>query len=441
MFSRRDLGLLIAPLIVEQFLSVTIGIADTVMVASCGEASVSAVALVDSINQLLQRVFAALATGGAIITSQYLGREDRQGAARSAKQLVWVTFFISLGVGVVAFAFCGGIITGIYGSLEPLVFGHAKSYFYLSAASYPFIAVYNVSAALFRSQGNSKVSMFTALLMNIGNIGGNALFIYGFGMDVFGAGLSTLLSRVVGAVVLLWLLCRGSGLLAGESLRPMELEAATVGRILRVSVPSGVENSLFHVGKLMVQGLVASMGTMALAANAMANSLSSVVNIPGNAIGLALITVVGHCVGNGDYRAAHSYMLKLVGVAMAAALVMDSAFFFLAEPLTGFYGLSAETATLAARILRASSVAHALVWSLAFVLPNGLRAAGDVRFTMIGSGAIMWTCRIGLSYLFCGPMEMGLMGIWAAMFVDWAVRMVVFVWRFFSGRWQNRQVV
>lgn len=441
LFTRKDLTRLIVPLVIEQLLSVTIGIADTVMVAGCGEASVSAVSLIDSINILLLQVFSALATGGAIICAQYLGGEDRDSAALAAEQLVLVTTVLSLGIMALVLAFCGGIISLIYGTLEPLVLHHAESYFYLTGLSYPFIAVYNVSAALFRARGNAKVSMFTSLVMNIFNIGGNALFIFGFNMDVFGAGLATLLSRIAGAAVMVWLMCHGDGLLAGTDLRRLKYNPAMVRGILRVGIPSGLENSIFQVGKLLVQGLIASFGTMALAANAMANSISGLVSIPGNALGLAMITVVGQCVGAGSYEEARSYINKIMGAAVASAFVMDVILFFAAKPMSSLYGLSPETGALATEILRYYCVFQFTLWPWAFTLPNALRAAGDVRFTMAASVATMWVFRIGFSYFLCGPFQMGLMGVWAAMFIDWGARAALFIWRLLSGRWKNHRVV
>lgn len=411
------------------------------MVASCGEASVSAVSLVDSINILILQIFSALSTGGAVICAQYLGRGDRENASKAAGQLMLVTSLLSLGVMALALTFCGGILRVIYGDLDPLVMSHAKSYFYLTAAAYPFIALYNVSAALFRARGNSRVSMMTAFIMNLVNIVGNYIFIYIYKMDVAGAGLSTFLSRVASAVVMLWMLCHGDGLLAGVELRKIRYDKGIVASVLKVGIPSGLEGGIFQVGKLMVQGLIASFGTIALAANAMANSISSMTNIIGSAVGLAMITVVGQCVGADDYDGAHRYMLQLNGVSMAASVVICGALFIFARPLTTLYGLSAETAEIALEIVYALCLTQPLLWSGAFGLPCGLRASGDAKFTMVASIATMWVFRIGCSYLFTGVFHMGLMGVWAAMFVDWAARSAVFYTRFFTGGWRNRKVV
>ena len=390
---------------------------------------------------LLLQIFAALATGGAIVWSQYLGKEDPDNAGLAAKQLVLVTTLLSVVIMAVCLVFCHGILRGIYGQLDADVMSGSQTYFFLTAISYPFIALYNAGAALFRAQGNSRVSMFTSLLMNAINISGNAVLIYGFSWGVAGAATATLVSRIIGAAVMIWLLCHGSGFLSGDTLFHFNWQSGMVKNILRVGIPSGLENGMFHIGKLLVQGLIASFGTMAIAANAMTNSVTGFVNVPGNAIGLALITVVGQCVGAGDFDAAKKYILKLTGLAYLCAWALSFALFFADGPLTHLFGLSPETARLAEEVINTFCIATVFFWPGAFTVPNGLRAAGDVRFTMLVSVMSMWVFRIGCSYLFCRAFDLGLVGVWLAMYVDWIVRMIVFGVRLFRGGWKNRQVV
>ena len=274
MFSRKDLQRLIIPLIVEQFLSITIGMADTVMVSVCGEAAVSGVSLVDAINILMINIFSALATGGAIVSSQYIGREDLGKACEAAKQLVLAVFVLSTAIGAI-FVFGGPQVLGLlYHDIEADVMASAESYFFLTALSYPFIALYNAGAALFRAMGNSKVSMTISIVMNCINIGGNALFIFGFDMGAAGAALATLISRIVGAVFILVLLRRSTNIIHIDSYLRLGLHPGMIKNILEIGIPNGLENGMFQLGKIIVQGMIASYGTAAIAANAVCNSIA-----------------------------------------------------------------------------------------------------------------------------------------------------------------------
>ena len=302
LFSANDLKKLILPLIAEQFLAITVGMADTVMVSSVGEAAVSGISIVDQINTLLIQVFAALATGGAVVASQYLGRRERNHAVESAKQLYYVTLLLSLFIGVVCVVTNRGLLSFIYGRVEPDVMENAATYFWLSALSYPFIALYNAGAALFRSMGNSKVSLYASLGMNVINIGGNALLIYGLHWGVAGAAAASLLSRLAAAVMVTVLLLNPGHPIYLHELHKPTFHPGMVKSILRIGIPTGLENGMFQVGKLLVAGMITTYGTAAIAANAVCNNVTSMNNIPASAIGLAAVTVVGRCVG-ARYRA------------------------------------------------------------------------------------------------------------------------------------------
>jgi putative MATE family efflux protein len=441
MFSRRDLWRLILPLVIEQLLAVTIGMADTVMVASVGEAAVSGISLVDSVNILLINIFSALATGGAIIAAQYIGREDRENACAAAKQLLLASTAVSLVIMAGCMFFQRPLLTLIFGQIEPLVMDNANTYFFLSALSYPFLAVYNSGAALFRSMNNSKISMVTSVGMNLINIAGNALTIYGFHMGVTGAGLSSLISRAAGAAAMLVLLQNPHNLIHIEHIWKPELRPRMIRNILQIGIPNGLENGMFQIGKILVQSLIASFGTAAIAANAVASSVASLAQIPGGAIGLGMITVVGQCVGARDYRQARSYTLKLTGVSYASLIAMNLISLVLLDPLIGMYNLSPEGMELARLILLWQIGVSSALWPASFTLPNGLRAANDVKFTMLVSIFSMWVFRIGFSYLLAQWLQMGLLGVWLAMYVDWAVRIVFFLFRFFRGRWMNKQII
>ncbi len=441
MFTRKQLIQLIVPLVIEQFLAMAVGAADTVMVASCGEAAVSAVSLVDSISVLLINIFSALATGGAVIAAQYIGRQDAANARTAAKQLIYVVSFLSVLIAAAALIFRRSILSMVFGHIDAEVMDNALTYFWISAVSYPFLAVYNGGAALFRSMGNSKISMLVSLLMNGINIVGNAILIYGFNMGVAGAATATLFARILAAVLMMVLLRNPRYVLSVRDLHKIRIRFDMIRSILRVGVPNGVENSLFQVGKILVSSLIATFGTSAIAANAVANSLCSIAVIPGSALGLAMITVVGQCVGAGDYQQTRHYAGVLMKLSYLAMFITNLLTTVLAGPLVGFYNLSGTTAVTAQHLVMIHSGMAIIFWPASFTLPNALRAAGDAKFTMVVSMLSMWIFRIGFSFLLGQALNMGVEGVWWAMIIDWVARVTCFVLRFKGTRWQEKRLI
>ena len=390
LFPRQALVALLLPLIAEQALSVTIGLADTLMVSSVGEAAVSGVSLVDSFNTLMIQIMSALATGGAVVTSQYIGHQEPKNAKAAAAQILFVLSSFSVLVAAV----------GIFGSIDADVMHYAETYFLLSALSYPFIGLYNAGAALFRAQGNSKISMLSSLVMNVVNIGGNAVLIYGFGMGVMGAALASLVSRAIACAVVLYLLQKPDCALRVDSLRAMAPNGGLIRRILRVGIPAGIENGMFQIGKLSVSSLTSTLGTAAIAANAVANTTTTFLNIPANAVGMAALTVVGQCLGAGEKEQAVYYSRRLMLTAYCGAWVMNlSAFFFANRFAVSLFNLSPEAQAMALDIMVWFNIVSLFVWPSSFTLPNILRAAGDARFTMTVSIVSMWAFRVGFCYL------------------------------------------
>ncbi|MDD3336240.1 MAG: MATE family efflux transporter [Eubacteriales bacterium] len=441
MFSRQDLVRLIIPLVIEQTLTVLIGMADTVMVSSVSESAVSAISLVDSINILLIQLFSAMATGGAVVAAQYLGRRESHNACKAAKQLMYVSLFIALGISAIGIALCEPILRLCFGGLSDATMSYCKTYFYLSCLSYPALALYNGGAALLRAMGNSKASMYTSLLMNLTNIVGNALFIYGMHIEVMGAGIATLISRFLGAAIMVrMMLNRYAPIHIERALNP-EMDFPMIKRIFRQGIPNGIENSIFQVGKLMVAGMVAMFSETIIAANAVSDKIATFTNLPGIAINLAMVAVVGQCIGAGDKEQAKYYTKLLVGLTWVLMILSNTFLYFMGGTLCTLFNLSPEGIEASVKVLRLFAIMGALFWTLSFSLPSSLRAAGDSRFTMIVSVSVMWTVRIGFSYLFVYWFHMGLMGIWLAMCLDWVFRAAIFVWRYLSGKWLNQRVI
>lgn len=440
-FSSHALRRLILPLVAEQILAVTVGMVDTVMVAGLGEDAVSGVSLVGSINILLTQIFAALATGGAVAVSQYLGQRDEKNASSCAVQLTYIMVLVSAVIGALTFVFNRDLLAFIYGDVDKAVMENAYVYMSLSALTYPFIALYNAGAALFRSMGNSRVSMLVSIVVNIMNVGGNALFIYCYSMGVFGAGLATLISQITAAVIITALLLHkrcpvNLRRIFREPVRPHML-----GSILRVGIPNGLENSNFHIGKLLVSRLIVTFGTASIAANAIIGNICTIANIPGNAISLAIITVIGQCVGAGNYKIARIYVRRLMLLTYVCMGALATVLFILAPQVVSLFNVSPEAAQLSVECLRYVFVLTATVWPLSFVLPSALRAAGDIKLTMIVSVVSMWLVRVAASYLLAQTFGLGLLGTWMAMTFDWGVRALFYSIRIKGRAWENKRVI
>lgn len=436
LFSQKALLVLLGPLLVEQLLSVTVGMADTMMVSTCGEAAISGVSLVDMINNLIIVLFGALATGGAVVVSQYLGAREQRQAQDSSAQLILLSALLGAGAGVLSLVFARGLLRTVYGSIAPEVLDAGVRYLRVTALSYPALALYNAGAALFRSMGNSRISMQISVLMNLVNILGNAVCIFVLGMGVEGVAWPSVISRTLAAGLILRRCYRpGQALQVPRTLR---LDSRLARRILAIGIPSAFENSLFQAGRVLVVSMISTFGTVQIAANAVANNLDGMGCIPGQAVGLAMITVVGRCIGAGDHRQAVAYTRKLLLWAYIAMGIFNGAILLFLRPLVGIYALSGETMELAVLLVRIHAGFAILLWPASFVLPNALRAANDVRFTMVVSVLSMVVWRIGFSYLLGVQMGYGALGVWAAMVVDWVCRVICFVWRFASGAWKRQ---
>ena len=440
-FDRKMLVKLIVPMVIEQLLSVTVGMADMIMVSGAGEEAVSGISLVNSINVLLIMVFAAMASGGSVVVSQLLGSGDREKACKGANQQMMICILIAVVVTAAALVFNRSILVLIYGSVDALVMENAVKYFYITALSFPFLAVYNAGSALFRVMGNSHISMFMSVIMNVINIAGNAVFVFGFHMGVEGVACPTLISRFVAALVLLVLIRNEKLPVHVDKRLRLGWDGEMLKKIMRIGVPQSLENSMFQVGKLLTQSLISGFGTAAIAANACASTVEMLADIPGTAMSLALVTIVGRCVGAGEYGQARNYTGKLIRITYIFMIVLNMILLLLAQNIAGWYNLTELGTHYAVQLIVYHSICCMLIWPLAFTLASALRSAGDAKFTMTSSVISMWIFRIVLAYVIAEGMNMGVLGVWIAMTIDWAVRAVLNVTRFLGGRWETKSLV
>lgn len=441
LFGNKDLALLIFPLVIEQLLAVLVGMADSVMIASVGEAAVSGVSLVDSVMNLCITLFAALATGGAVIAGQYLGYRDEENAGKAASQLVQFVLVTALAITGVMYLGKGFILKNVFGNIDADVAAHAETYLMIVSASIPFIALYNGGAAIFRTMGNSKVSMIVSIIMNTINVVGNGVLIYGFHMGTAGVALPTLVSRMVAAFLILLLLMRSRGLIRLEPVKRIRFDWGMIRKILKIGVPNGLENGMFQLGKIMVLSLVSTFGTSAIAANAVSNTVSLFQILPGMAINLAVTTVVARCVGAGDYEQAEYYTKKLLLIIYTTLLVINVAIYLAQPMILQIYGLTDQTAESAWNILTFHGIGSVVIWPLAFSVPCTLRAAGDAKIPMYISIASMWIFRVVFSHILGKYLGMGVFGVWVAMVIDWCVRGALMTARYKRGRWKQMRTI
>ena len=434
---------LLIPVVLEQLLNSIMGTADTMMVSNVGSAAISAVSLVDSINVLVIQAFSALAAGGAIVCAQYIGQRNKEKANESARQVLFIITAISVAVSLICLVFQKPLLRLIFGSVEAEVMRASEIYFFYTALSFPFIAAYDSAASIFRAQDNTRGPMTISMISNVMNIAGNAIMIWVFHMGVAGAALSTLISRIFCAVVVLIQLRKereGQEIVVRDyfKIRP---NWSMIKRILGIGIPSGVENSMFQLGKLAIQSTVSTLGTAAIAAQAMTNILENLNGIAAIGVGVGLMTIVGQCLGAGRKDEAVYYIKKLCVIAEIVVLTSCLIVFALTKPVTILGGMEKESADMCFHMVMWITIMKPLVWTMAFVPGYGLRAAGEVKFSMITSCCTMWACRFCLCVFLIRVMGFGPMGVWIGMFADWTVRSIIFTWRFHSRKWLQHKVI
>ena len=446
-FSRKDIRKIVIPILLQNLLGIAIGMIDSMMVSNKGEAAFAGVSLVNSLDTVLITLFSALTAGGSVVLAQAMGRKDREYACSAAKQMLYITTIAAATISASVLILRKPILQLLFGNVEQSVMDSALAYFFFIAISFPFLAVeYSVGATL-RAQGDSMTSLKISMLMNVLNIGGNAILIYGVDLGAAGAAIATLFSRVIGATIKLFIIHKKSLYIRIQKLFRYRPDGGMIKAILRIGVPNGIENTMFQFGRLMTSSLVSSLGTTAIAANAAALSLANLQYTAGGAIQSAMVAVIGRCVGAKKKEQTKHYAWYLLGLGYA---IVGSAAIFLcifSSPLLRLYGLSGDTSEVARQLLFYHGVFSIFIWPIGFCLPPAFRSASDVKFTMVISTFSMWAFRVALGYVMAletvsvfglftfSGLGMGVMGVWVAMTVDWVFRSVLFFWRFISGRW------
>ena len=440
-FSNGDLTALILPLFGEQLLAMLVGIADTLMVSYAGEAAVSGVSLVNMLNTFFIYLFTALASGGAVVVSQYLGHGDPENGNRASSQLYTLSLLFSVACMVLTLVWNRGLLGLLFGQVEGDVMDASVVYLRISAYSYPALALYNGGAALYRSMSKTHVTMNVSLVMNGVNVVGNAIGIFVLHAGVAGVAWPSTISRWLAAVIMTALcFSKANGIhLVWKEI--FSWNGRMIRRLLGIAVPSSIENGLFQLAKVALSSITAMFGTVQIAANGVAQSIWSLAALVGAALGPAYITVIGQCMGAGDSEAADYYMKKLTRLTFFISVLWNALVLAGTPLLLTLYDLSPETKQLVLILVVIHNLFNAVAFPISGPFANGLRAAGDVTFTMGISLFCTVVCRVALSILLGVCLNLGVIGVAFAMAGDWCIKAVILTARYRSGKWKTFQVL
>ncbi|MBR0464834.1 MAG: MATE family efflux transporter [Clostridia bacterium] len=442
-FSNAALKAMIVPLIIEQVLQMVVGLADTMMVSYAGEAVVAGVGLDTMVYTIFIYLFTAISAGGAVVVSQYIGSKSRENAELAASQIFHTAGVLSLACMGLMLLFGSGLLRAMYPETEPATMSACQTYMWIVTLSFPANAVYNAGAAVYRSMGETKTTMWVSLLANLVNVAGNAVGIFALKAGAAGVAWPTTISWYVAAAVMTWL-CAGErkpGQIRIRLKYVLRLDVPMAKRILGIAIPNSIENTLFQAAKVVLGMLVATFGTSQIAANTTGQTFWSLAACMSMSLGTVFITVIGQCMGANDPKAADYYMRKLTRLSLCLAIVWNAMVMLLTPLLLPLYDLTPETKRLILIIVAIHNLFSALVQPFSGPLSSGLRAAGDVRFTMWASIFATVVCRTFLSFLLAKWLGLGVIGIALAMVLDWCVKAALDISRFQSGKWRENRII
>ena len=435
-FKTKDIIKLAIPIILEFLLTIMANLFDGIMVSSEGEAAVSGVSLTGSVNAFLVVFFLSLCSGGAIVIAQLIGKKDIDTANETAKQLLYISLAISVFICIIVMTLHGPILQLVFGKVDAEVMENAKIYFFITGISYPFIGIQSASSSILRAQGRTKLTLAISVGGNLVNIVGNAILIFVCGMGVKGAAIATLISYIVAAAIaLIFTLRKKHNVVYIQKLFRYKPNAWYIKKICHIGVPNGLEDSFFQFGRLIVASLISGFGTASIAANAVAQTLTNFHFQTGSAINTAAITVIGMCIGAGDYDEAKKNVKKFIIFVFTCYVFLSIFFILTAGIFAKIYNLSPEATEICRNVIIINGIATVLIWPFAFTLASAFRAASDVRFTMIVSILSMFTFRVAGSYFLAYVFDLGVYSVWIAMIADWLFRTLMFLPRFIKGKW------
>ena len=435
MFTQKDLRRLIIPIFLDQLLLASVGIVSTLLLSYAGEAAVSGVSLVEMINVLIISILLAVSTGGTVVLAQIIGSKRLELAQKAASQMLLLTLMVALGFVGLVLVFNQAILSVLFGSVEPDVMRAARIYFIISSLSYPFMALYNSSAGLFRAMGNSRIPMIGSMILNIASVLGFGIAIFGFKAGITGVAIASLSARIFAALFLLRLNFKPELIVSLDKNKLLTWDKDIIQRILKVALPNSVENGVTQLGRVFLASIIALFGTAQITANGIVNSLGAFTISFSMALLFASVTVVGQCVGAKEYEQARFYAKKLMRQGQVMTLLLAVLSIVLLPALLQIYTISEEARTMTYQVMILHNIIAVLFWTPGFMLASSLRAAGDARFTMIVSLTAMFIFRIPFAYFFAVVLDFGVMGVMMAMGVDWFYRFTINQIRLKGDKW------
>lgn len=441
MFSNKQLKDMILPLVMEQFLLILVGLADTVVVSYAGEAAVSGVALVNSFNTIFIYLFTALASGGAVMVSQYIiGRKDMKMASRSASQLLMAATVFAVVISIPILIWKVPLLSFLFGKVEPDVMDACRTYLRISVYSFPALGIYNAGTALYRSIGKTSVTMKISIVSNVLNVAGNIIGVFLLHAGVAGVAYPSLIVRTFSAAVITVLCFREKEVrYMGQWIFAWNRDL--LKRMLSIAIPNGVESGIFQFVKVALSSVIAMFGTYQIAANGNAQSIWNVAALISSSMGPVFITVIGQCMGASDTDQAEYYFRKLLKITVGISIAWNGLVFILTSFVIKIFAISQQTGQMVLYLVLIHNIANGVIFPFADPLGKGLRAAGDAMFTM---GISLFTTigvRLILSILLGIVLDLGVIGIALAMCLDWTVRGVIFWIRFRQGKWKTYRVI
>lgn len=439
-FIRKDVVNLALPILAEQIFVMSMGMVNTMMAGHIGNEAVSAVGMVDSINNIVISFFSALAVGGMVVVAQFIGQSNIKKANSSMKQALYSAILISIVITILMFIFKKFILSFLFGAAEPSVIHSANIYLSITLLTYPLITMDLICNGILRGAGDTKTPMKITIFMNVMNVFFTFIFINILNLGIVGAALGIALARSIGAFIVLTVLLRGSSILKLSKLTQFKFDTSLLKPIFSIGIPASIESLVFNCGKLITQIFIVDMGTVSLATNAITSSIVSMLNIPGNSLCVVATALVGQHMGKGESEEASKVLSYIIKMATIGLIILSIIFFPFSGIVPGFYTHDPATIALSKEICQVY-VIFAPVWALSFVLPSGLKGAGDAKYTMVTCLIGMWVFRITLGYLLGISLHLGLLGVWCGMYVDWTVRGCLYLIRFKKGKWKNHMVI
>ncbi|NLK94791.1 MAG: MATE family efflux transporter [Clostridiales bacterium] len=452
MIIRKSVIKIAIPIMIEQAFILFLGICNTIMAGHIGEEAVSAVGMVDTINNMFIAIFSAIAVGATVVIAQEIGQnKSKEVISSTASEALISGIIVSIILVIIMWIFKSSIIESFYGSASEEVKKYSNSYFNFTLISYPFIAAQQTASGILRGSGNTKIPMYVTGFMNVINVILGYLFIYGIDINIFGnyikfnslgiegAALAIGISRFIGAILIIGVLLRGCDKIKINSLLKIKFSLDMEKKIYGIGIPAGIEQFIFNAGKIIVQIFVVTMGTVSITANTIGFSVCTIPNVIGNALALAGTTLVGQSVGRGDFKGAKGILIYLTKFGTVFMFAMGMIMVPISPWLASLYTDNIEVINLSALIIRMCCFAL-LFWPISFIMSSGLKGAGDTTYTMITAFVGMWIFRILFGYILGVYFKMGIVGMWIGMFVDWLVRGIMYCYRLKGTKWLKHKI-